>query len=89
MSDLVIDFDPAKDAINRAKHGCSLADAGNMDWSTVRVVPDSRQDYREPRFQLYGRLNNRLHVLVVTPRDGGLRAISLRRANRREVMRYG
>ncbi|MEX3614270.1 MAG: hypothetical protein VB141_11075 [Burkholderia gladioli] len=29
-------FDPAKDAINQKKHGCSLADAGRFDWGSLR-----------------------------------------------------
>ena len=43
------DFDPAKDAINRAKHGISLA-----RWVDLRVrsiIRDGRFDYGEDRFR--------------------------------------
>ena len=35
-----IDFDPAKDLANRAKHGLSLADAAELDWDGANIVPD-------------------------------------------------
>jgi len=41
---MLIEFDPAKDAINRAKHGLSLGEAGNMEWDTAVIWPDMRFD---------------------------------------------
>jgi uncharacterized DUF497 family protein len=84
-----IEFDPTKDAINRRKHGLSLADAADMDIEAAYVVPDDRRSYGEERLQAYGLINGRLHVLAFTMRGGALRAISLRKANSREVRRYG
>lgn len=84
-----ISFDPGKDASNRAKHGLSLAHAGELDLMTASVLPDDRLDYGEPRWRAYGMMDGRLHMLVFTFRDGTLRAISLRRANARECKRYG
>ena len=63
-----IDFDPAKDNINRQKHGVSLADAARMDIDTAFVVPDERYAYGEARFQAYGLIGGRLHVLAFTMR---------------------
>ena len=84
-----IDFDPAKDVANRAKHGLSLADASNLDWEAANIVPDRRFDYGELRSQAYGMLHDRLHVIAFTRRNGRLRIISVRRANVRETRRYG
>jgi hypothetical protein len=84
-----IEFDPAKDAINRRKHGLSLADAGLMDIESGFIVPDERRAYGEARLQAYGLIGGRLHVLAFTMRGEVLRAISLRKANSREVKRYG
>ncbi len=84
-----VEFDPAKDAANKAKHGLSLVDLVRMDWRNVDFVPDIRREYGEPRFQVYGNIDGRLHVLVVTLRGEGLRAISLRKANNREIRRHG
>ena len=40
-----VTFDPAKDAVNLAKHGFSLLDAVGFEWETAVVWPDTRRDY--------------------------------------------
>ena len=52
------------------------------------VQPDDRLGHGEPRFQVTGRINGRLFVIVYTPRAHRLRIISARKANRREVDRH-
>jgi len=42
-------FDPDKDAINKAKHGLSLADAELIDWGAALVWEDDRKEYGETR----------------------------------------
>lgn len=86
---LKIEFDPDKDAINRRKHGLSLADAARLDIESAAVVADERYPYGEARFRAYGLMDGRLHMLAFTMRGDVLRAISLRRANAREVRRHG
>jgi uncharacterized protein len=49
----------------------------------------SRRNYGEIRLQVLARLEGRLYAAVVTPRGEDLRVISFRKANRREVERYG
>jgi uncharacterized DUF497 family protein len=44
-----IEFDPAKDASNLAKHGVSLSVAGELDWETALAWVDDRFDYKETR----------------------------------------
>jgi len=44
--------------------------------------------YGEDRYQLIGRIDERLFVLVYTPRHNAIRIISARKANTREVKRY-
>ena len=83
-----IEFDPDKDAANRQKHGLSLADAERMDFDTAIYAPDDRYDYGEDRTQALGLIDGRLHMLAFTMRGDTLRAISLRKANPREVKRY-
>ncbi len=82
-------FDPPKDQANLIKHGLSLEKAHSFDFETAFKVVDTRRDYGEVRVQVYGMIEGRLHVLVISPRSGGDRVISLRRANKREVRRYG
>jgi uncharacterized protein len=82
------EWDDAKDAANRAKHGLSLADAARLDWDSGLTEPDVRMDYGEDRYHILARLDGRLYFCVFTRREGRTRAISLRKANRREVTRY-
>lgn len=85
---MTVSFDPAKDAINRAKHGLSLAQAEMGDWTAAYIAMDDRQDYGEVRWYAYLPIGGRVHVVVYTERDGITRIISLRRANPREVAKY-
>ncbi len=52
------------------------------------VVADTRNNYGEDRFQLTGRIDGRLFVVVYTPRHSSIRIISARKANHREVQHY-
>jgi uncharacterized protein len=85
----MLKFDPDKDQSNRDKHGVSLADAARMDLDTAFVLADRRRAYGEVRRQAYGLIDGRLHVLVFTMRGEVMRVISVRKANAREVRRYG
>lgn len=49
---------------------------------------DDRHEYGEVRYVALGYLENRLHVLCFTEASDGIRVISFRRANDREVKRY-
>lgn len=80
-----IEFDPAKDASNIAKHGISLARAIDLD--PIEYFDDSHL-YDEPRYRLVGWIDNRLHVLAAIDRGETMRAISLRKATKQEVKRY-
>ncbi|WP_022720016.1 BrnT family toxin [Rhodopseudomonas sp. B29] len=80
------DFDPAKDTINRAKHGISLARWGDL--KVRAIVRDERFDCGEDRFRAYGHIDDDAYCLVFTFRDGGQRPISLRRAHDKEMNRY-
>lgn len=81
-------FDPAKDARNVALRGISLARAADFDWNNALIVEDMRKDYGESRYQALGPIEDRLHMLIFTPRGGKIHIISLRKANDREIRRY-
>jgi uncharacterized protein len=83
-----IEFDPAKDRINREKHGISLAAASDIDFDRALVIEDRRVDYGETRFLAYAPIHGRLHVLWFTMRRDVVHAIGLRRAKRRERTKY-
>jgi uncharacterized DUF497 family protein len=83
-----IEFDPTKNQQNIKDRGLSFDLAINFDWDTAIVLEDTRKDYGEPRYSAIGFIENRLYVLVFTPRNEAIRVISLRKANDREVKRY-
>lgn len=83
-----ISFDPRKDARNIAERGLSFERAAAFDFETALYETDDRRDYGEARIRAFGFLDGRLHVLVFVETANGIRVISLRRANRREVGRY-
>jgi uncharacterized protein len=83
------EWDEAKDAVNRGKHGLSLADAVRLDWSFGINVVDVRYAYGQVRITRFAVLDGRLHVCVFTDRNGRLRIISLRKANQREIRDHG
>ena len=59
-----------------------------LDWDRAVVLVDPRRDYGEFRLRVFGPIDGRLCAVVVTPIEGGLRVISLRKANARECKRY-
>jgi uncharacterized protein len=83
------EFDPWKDEVNRAKHGVSLALAEVLFDGPHLTVEDDRFDYGEVRRIAFGRIRERLFVCVFVDRGSTRRIISLRKANSREVKRYG
>jgi len=83
-----IEFDPAKDAINIAKHGVSLARAAEMDLNAAAVVLDTRQNYGEVRYRAFGTIAGLNYCLAFTPRAHAVRVISLRRAHQEEMDFY-
>lgn len=83
-----ITFDPAKDEINFAKHGVSLAEAARLDWETALLQEDARCDYGEVRMTGLAFLDGRLYLVAFTDRGDVRRVISLRKANVREVRFY-
>lgn len=84
-----IEFDPAKDARNKAeKDGLSLADAAEFDLTNAVVLVDDRKDYGEVRYRAFGRVDGKGYCLVFTLRGDAIRLISYRRAHEKEMRRY-
>jgi uncharacterized DUF497 family protein len=85
-----VEFDPAKDEANLAKHGVSLQAAEQFDWETAIEREDDRFDYGEVRFVALGLLGDRVHVLAFAEgsHEDAIRAISLRPAEKHETRFY-
>lgn len=83
-----IEFDPDKDAANRARHGVSLALARELDWDAALVWVDDRFQYDEVRMIALAPKTNTLYYVAFVERGNRRRIISLRHATRREVKHY-
>jgi uncharacterized DUF497 family protein len=83
-----IEFDPAKDATNKRKHGLSLALAEQMNWDEAVYKLDSRFSYGELRMQAILPMGSKFYVAVFTERGEATRIISLRTAENKEVDEY-
>ena len=83
------EWDEAKDAANRAKHGVGFDFARELQWEDARPEKDVRAEYGEDRFIIYAYREARLYACVFTLRQERIRIISLRKANKREERDYG
>ena len=76
---MAITYDPDKNEKNIRERGIMFDRAAEFEWSSALVVEDKREDYGEPRFQALGFIEERLHMLVFTPREADTHVISLRK----------
>ena len=83
-----IEFDPNKNETNIRTRGLGFEQVAQFDFGTAVMEQDTRKAYPEVRFVATGFLGGRLHVLCFTPVAGGIRVISFRKANAREVRDY-
>lgn len=83
-----IEYDAAKNDANVRERGLLFDRAAEFDFDSALVEQDSRKDYPEVRYVAIGYLESCLHVLCFTGIDGGIRVISFRKANSREVKIY-
>ena len=83
-----IEFDTNKNEANIRLRGLSFERVVTFDFETAVYRQDSRRDYGEIRIRTLGFLDGRLHALVFTETAKGIRVISFRKANKREVKTY-
>ncbi|MCO7472533.1 BrnT family toxin [Stenotrophomonas maltophilia] len=81
-----ITYDAAKNARNVEERGLSFELVRAFDFQTALFVVDDRKEYGEVRYR--GLVGERVHALVFTETAGGIRVISFRKANKREVKSY-
>ena len=84
---MLFEYDPAKSATNRDKHGIDF-EAAQALWSDpfLIVAPALTED--EPRFLAVGRIDGTYWTAVFTVREDRTRIISVRGARDREIERY-
>ena len=59
-----------------------------FEFETALIWQDIRKIYPEVRFSALGLINDRIYSLVFTETPMGIRVISFRKANEREVRNY-
>ena len=72
-----------------SKRGFDFAYAARAFFDPNRILKkDSRFDYGERRYQMISKIEERVFVIIFTPRQNSIRIISARKANQREVEKY-
>jgi uncharacterized DUF497 family protein len=83
------EFDPAKSASNKDKHGIDFVEAQAL-WldGGLEVVLSKSRMTEEERFLAIGRIAGKHWTAICTLRSGAIRIISVRRARKEEVGYY-
>jgi uncharacterized DUF497 family protein len=84
-----ISYDPAKREVTLRARGLDFEDARLVFAGLVLQQVDARSDYGEERVISVGHLHGRMVVVVWTQRRELRHIISMRKANAREIERYG
>ena len=82
------EFDAAKSAANKAKHGIDFVEAQAF-WTDPERLEIPARTLDEPRHQVIGRIGDRTWSAFITSRHDTIRIIWVRRARREEEARYG
>ena len=83
-----VTYDSNKNKSNIKQRALNFERAADLDWDNAWIYQDERNEYNEIRFIAYSMLDKRLHFVCFTETEDGIRVISFRKANSREVKRY-
>ena len=78
---MLLEFDPDKRDRTLAERSIDFARASEVFAGRYFTAEDVREDYSEPRYITVGMLDDRMVVMVWTPRGETRRIISMRKAN--------
>ena len=81
------EFDERKSNSNRRKHGIDFVDAQAL-WNDPYLIEIPALTSDEKRFLVIGKIEEKHWSAVITPRDGNIRIISVRRSLVEEVAIY-
>ena len=88
-SELVFEWDEAKNRANRSKHGVSFEEARDVFFDENGIlIPDPDHSEAEARFVLLGISSLRVLVVCHCYRENVIRIISARKASREERAQY-
>jgi hypothetical protein len=83
---VIFEYDPAKSASNKEKHGIDFEQAAKL-WD-AKTVSVTLRVADEPRTLVIGRIGEKHWTAIVTQRGEKLRIISVRRARKKEEQVY-
>ena len=81
------EFDPAKSASNKEKHGIDFVEA-QLLWLDSMLLEIPARTADEPRSVIIGKIGDKHWSGVVTYREDRIRIISVRRSRKEEVEIY-
>jgi hypothetical protein len=81
------EFDPAKSASNKIKHGLDFTEVQVL-WSGPRVEVQAKTAGREVRYAALGRIGGIHHTVIITYRAAAIRIISARKSSENEIAIY-
>ncbi len=87
-NNIKLEWDENKNNANIKVHGIDFSDGWRIFENPMLKKVDNRKDYGEERWIGLGKLDTAVIVIVYTNRNGVLRIISIRRANRNERQIY-
>ena len=82
------EWDSAKDALNRSKHGIGFREAAEIFRRLIMVSEDTRRDYGERRLIALGEYDGDVIRAVFTERGNSIRIISAWKASRNDRESY-
>lgn len=81
------EYDERKSNSNRRKHGIDFVEAQAL-WEDPYLIEIPALTSDEERFLVIGKIGGKHWSAVITPRDGNIRIISVRRSRAEEVEIY-
>ena len=86
-NNMLFEYDPAKSATNKAKHGIDF-DEAQVLWKDARMLEAPAKTDDEPRFLVIGKIGDNHLAAVCAHRGDTVRIISVRRARKQEIDHY-
>ncbi|MEH8044248.1 BrnT family toxin [Gallibacterium anatis] len=83
-----IEFDAVKNQQNIQSRQLCFQQAAELDWQQALIWQDDRFEYGEIRYSALALSGNRLHFICFKFIPNGIRVISFRKANKREIKKY-
>ena len=84
---MAFEYDPAKSAENKRKHGIDFEQAQAL-WGDDALIEIPARVVDEPRWLVIGRIDDKHWSAVITRRAENIRLISVRRSRDEEVAIY-